>query len=140
MWIFTKYGMLSAVQHRDKKYTLCVRAREPKVLEMFCKRNKIKPCIRKTPTADYMYRMEFNKEKFAEAMLNEVLKIDYPNFKGAACHADKKNTARYHDALMDVWCVMRGEQSAIEYGKRRRKVKSDLNIEDPWFDSPEIVR
>ena len=114
MWIFTNYGFVSAVQHNKKKDVLLVRAREPGALEAFAKRHGIKAKVEKTPTADYLYRAEFKKDDFAEAVADEVRRIDYGNFKNSFLAAVPENTTVSHWALMDVWCVMRDLQQNLE--------------------------
>lgn len=114
MWIFTKYGMLSAVEHMKDKSLIHVRAREPKVLEMFAKRNGLEVEVEKTPTCDYLYRATFDREAFAEAMKNEIMKIDYTNYKNAAKPASRKCSGEFHHALMNVWWTMCGLQHAMD--------------------------
>ena len=113
MWIFSNYGFVSAVQHNKKKDVLLVRAREPGVLEAFARRHGIKAKVERTPVADYLYRAEFNKNDFAEAVADEVLRIDYGNFKASFRAAVPENTTASHWALMDVWCVMRDLQQNL---------------------------
>lgn len=113
MWIFTNYGFVSAVQHNKKKDVLLVRAREPGALEAFAKRHGLKAKVERTPVADYLYRAEFNKDRFAEAVADEVRRIDYGNFKNSFRAAVPENTTASHWALMDVWRVMRDLQQDL---------------------------
>ena len=133
MWVFTNYGFVSAVAHRNKKGILFVRAREPEVLEMLCKRNGISATVRKTEDADYLYRAEIPQREFAKAIAGEILRIDYGNFKNSFTAADPKNTHVSHMALMDVWCVMHGLQYEIKNGGRVYVKESML----PWIYEPE---
>lgn len=114
MWIFTNYGFVSAVKHNAKKDTLLVRAREPGVLEQFAARHGIEAKVTKTPKADYLYRAEFKKEDFANAVADEARSIDYGNFKASFKAAKPENTFESHFALMDVWDVMRSLQLRLE--------------------------
>ena len=116
MWIFTNYGFVSAVQHNKKKDVLLVRAREPGVLEAFAERHGIKVKVERTPVADYLYRAEFNRDRFAEAVADEARRIDYGNFKNSFRAAVPENTTASHWALMGVWRVMRDLQQNLELG------------------------
>lgn len=114
MWIFTNFGFVSAVQHREKKETLLVRAREPGVLEHLAARHGLDLKIRTTPHADYLYRAEIAKDVFAAIIADEIGRINYANFKSAFRSPIAKNTHRSHDALMDVWMVMNDLQSDLD--------------------------
>lgn len=114
MWIFTRFGFVSAVKHIDKENTLMVRAREPGVLEMLAERHGIKPDVHKTAAADYLYRMDFKQDQFAQIIGDEILDIQYPNFKNAFKAAKPENDTRAHWALMDVWSVMHKLQSDLK--------------------------
>jgi hypothetical protein len=119
MWIFTNFGFVSAVNHRTKKDTLLVRAREPGVLEALGERHGVNVSVKKTPSADYLYRAEISKRVFAKMISEEIEAIDYPNFKDSFHAAKEENTATSHSALMSVWNVMYGLQRALAVNRRR---------------------
>ena len=118
MWIFTNFGFVSAVNHRTKKDTLLVRAREPDVLEALGKRHGVNVSVKRTPSADYLYRAEISKRVFAKMMSEEIDAIDYPNFKNSFHAANKENTVPCHSALMSIWGIMYDLQHALA-GNRR---------------------
>ena len=114
MWIFTNFGFVSAVGHRDDKDMLMVRAREPGVIDELCGRHGVRTAVAKTPDADYLYRAEIDKKTFAKMIAAEIESIDYANFKNSFRAAKPENTRLAHDALMDVWCVMNRLQHAVD--------------------------
>lgn len=133
MWIFTNFGFVSAVAHRDNKDTLLVRAREPGVLEMLARRHNVKTKVVKTKNADYLYRAEFKKNVFSAIIADEVMRITYGNFKNSFRAAKQKNTYISHNALMDVWSIMHGLQRDIECGHTCRFQENGSTL-DSWMD------
>ncbi len=101
MWLFTQTGFLSAVQKDSGKPSLSVRSRDKKSLADLAERFELE--IIKTPFADYPYRVELSKEKFAQWVANEVELIDYSNFKNRV--ADVRD-AKYAKHLSSVWSTM----------------------------------
>lgn len=101
MWLFTETGFLSAVQKDPGKPSLSVRARDKKSLANLAKKFELE--IIKTPFADYPYRVELSKEKFAQWVANEVELIDYSNFKNRV--SDVRD-AKYAKHLSSVWSIM----------------------------------
>lgn len=105
MWIFTKHGFVSAVQHRDKPDILIVRARNGDhlrdVLGMIDDE-----AIEHTPNADYPYRNEVSGSEFAKLMADMVGEIDYDNFKNAAMRESSPlDEGSYVDALHNIWQI-----------------------------------
>ncbi len=105
MWIFTKHGFYSAVQHTDKANVVLVRARFKGDLESLCKTYDITPEVKYTPAADYLYRMEFKKELWSEIVAKEAADIDYPNFKSEVHDGTERDTA-----YMGCWASLRRAQ------------------------------
>lgn len=101
MWVFTTEGFVSAVQHRDDRKLLMVRARTRQALEELADISE--EGILQTPSADYPFRVVVDRKTFNSWLGLEVEHIDYDNFKGAA---HMLGDQRYDDALMDVWSVM----------------------------------
>lgn len=96
MWVFLSNAFLSIVAHRDKPDVLLVRARaRPDIKRVF-------PAARVTTlaTADYRYRAEISREVVAAAIADQVLGIDYPNFKNSVSEDPR------HDAYVSVWTAM----------------------------------
>jgi hypothetical protein len=100
MWIFSKDGFFSAVEHLDNAENLMVRARCREDIERLAERLGAE--VVQTPDADYAYRITLSKQAFADYMRDAVMDLDYPNFKSAC--AGHGTRAR---AYMNVWSAMR---------------------------------
>lgn len=115
MWIFSKLGFFSIVQHRHLPGKLLVRARHRQDLENFVRLlDKIgdkKHSIQETPDADYRFRALACKRVLAKAMARIGSDIDYPNFKDAV-HGDRVRDSAY----MRVWRAMADFQADSEEG------------------------
>jgi hypothetical protein len=64
-----------------------------------------------TPRRDYRYRALLPRSLVAEAIANEVMKIDYGNFKNSVNDDDR------HDAYSDIWSVMYRLQNKFAVNK-----------------------
>lgn len=98
MWIFTNNGMISAVEHRDNKDNLMVRARQSKHLDSLIELTGSNLVV--TDLADYRYRVTVNRNDFKLWLWSNVKDIDYDNFKNSI--GDKK----YRIACGNVWQIM----------------------------------
>ncbi len=105
MWLFTKHGFFSAVQNWDDASLIHVRARFQGDLEKLCEAYGVEPKVVSLPDADYPYRMDFDREKLAEIAKNEIMAIDYTNFKNAVHDGTERDSA-----YMGVWSTMRRYQ------------------------------
>lgn len=104
MWIMTQHGFYSIVASKEQKGFL-IRSRLLEDLE-----NAIDIIgdeelnVRKTPQADYRFRLLVSKEQLNRFMNHVVSHIDYPNFKERIQKkADQKGKS---DAYMEVWATM----------------------------------
>jgi len=111
MWVASSSGFISVVQHLEKPDFLLVRARARKDLQSLFDDNR----IFEIKEADYRYRIEVNKQEFAEIMVNQIKNINYPNFKSHISTLDdqRDKLAHYHD----IWYVMR------RYGKELENIR-----------------
>lgn len=103
MWIFSKDGFLSAVEHRDNPDKVMIRFRNEGDAGRIS--TSLGTDYTKTPNADYMYRCVTDKQTFATYIAEQALDIDYDNFKNAV----HDGTARDH-AYMQVWSAMNSYQ------------------------------
>jgi hypothetical protein len=102
MWVFTLLGSFSIVAHRDRPGSVLVRARVEADLAAFVKGlPDPRPKIRRTPDADYLFRVVARKQHVADLLASYVADgIDYDNFKDAVAEAQGVPRAKvYHD----VW-------------------------------------
>jgi hypothetical protein len=77
MWFCLNNGFFSAVENRNNKNEMMVRARRREHLED----NFPDYEIIVGGFTDYNYRILIDKLKFADIMKNKILDIDYSNFK-----------------------------------------------------------
>jgi hypothetical protein len=122
MWLQTKYGFYSVIEHRDDVNTMMVRARCREDLEALC--DEVAAGVRRdynngdaqgfdsdrivfSPDADYHYRLIVPRAAWMEVALRLMTEIDYPNFKSAVGERDKARADLYHD----VWATLYRIQS-----------------------------
>ena len=109
MWLYTKLGFVSVVQHRDDPETLLIRARFKedieKLAEVMGEATDKPTSWRETPDADYRYRLTCPREVFQAIIMWLVSTIDYTNFKNAV-HG---NPVR-DDSYMRCWMAMNNAQ------------------------------
>lgn len=98
MWIFIKTGFVSAVY---KDGALQIRARDKKSLHEIAVYSKSK--IVSTPVADYPYRIETNRETFAKFLSDQVMDINYQNFKS---EVEITRGESFVSPLHKVWDIM----------------------------------
>ena len=104
MWVFTVDGFFSAVSHIDKPDCVMVRARSKADIIRLGKVIQVKRGKR-TPKADYPYRLICLKTTWSAYLAKCSLEIDYPNFK---TEMDHHCTSYRMEQLHDVWAVMAG--------------------------------
>ena len=107
MWIFSKSGFLSIVEHREDPDTLIVRARSARPLE----ENWPECEIITLEEADYRFRIITERDSVLTTVARLVDSVDYDNFKNA-CH----ERGEYQRALGSVWRVMFEFQSRVGDG------------------------
>ncbi|MFM9042715.1 MAG: hypothetical protein ACKOPI_00940 [bacterium] len=115
MWVISKYGFASAVEHRDQPGWVLVRARDRADLEEFCGVARDKGLsgfseseIEENPQADYRFRMTVKSEDWAELVKVLAGEIDYPNFKNEVATVDPERAAIYGG----VWSELRRIQES----------------------------
>jgi hypothetical protein len=108
MWLMTKYGFYSVVQHRDRPDRYLIRARDKRHLETLLDAFSGQlngPTITELTQADYRYRIEVDRSIAAEVFSRLFQSIDYPNFKDAVAKTQGHST--YTDFLLNVWSLGR---------------------------------
>jgi formylmethanofuran dehydrogenase subunit D len=99
MWLFTTSGFISIVE-KDANH-LAVRARDSLSLSSLAQSYDV--VIRKTPTADYPYRIFITKDQFKNWLSNQPGQIQYKNFKSEVTITRGK---KFSSALLKVWSAM----------------------------------
>lgn len=102
MWVFTKDGFFSAVQHFDETDTILVRGRVATDLQRLCQITKTE--MVENPTADYRYRTTITRAAWGDYLQQASRELDYPNFKDAM-HGVFSDSRRDR-AHMEVWSAM----------------------------------
>ncbi len=113
MWIFTKNGFFSAVEHFDDSNLIHVRARFRGDLERLCAERGVAPNVVETPSNDYPFRMDFERSVWREIVADEAGAVDYSNFKSAVRDGTPRDRA-----YMNVWAALRNGSLADEENRR----------------------
>jgi hypothetical protein len=144
MWLFTKYGMFSAVCARtsgdlkapvDPKL-IQVRARvKEHLLNLKREFPQLRRCKIKTYAAsDYAFRIYVAKKVWVGVIAELAEDVDYDNFKSAVAQYQGRND--YEQALHRVWSVMYGLQPRRELppASPPPTTKNEFGRYDPWFN------
>lgn len=106
MWIFLNDSFLSIVRKDCPEGHLLVRARRPGDIEkVFGRRIKVD----RVTVSDYLFRAVIPRDDVVRALQNEVLRIDYGNFKDSVHDHD------LHDSYMRCWSAMADVQDPRPY-------------------------
>lgn len=101
MWIFTPNSFISVVDKGDPSgRTLLVRARKAGDIEHLFPDAKVQV----GGGTDYRFRARINREEVALKIAEQVLQINFANFKNEVDDHDR------HEAYLDVWQAMYGFQ------------------------------
>jgi hypothetical protein len=112
MWIATKSGFLSIVQHERDPHTVLVRGRAREDVLAAARiyvgrlttirRHKAEDLVKETPDADYRYRFYADADAFEAVILELFRSVDYPNFKNAVKDKDPERAALYGKVWLDL--------------------------------------
>ena len=105
MWIFTKRGFLSIVQHNSMPGHFQVKSRVADPLEQLWPDHEVEVI----DWADYRFRITIPKDEVLAALKDEVEDVLYTSFKNE-CEANES----YHYALTRVWAIMYNYQQRME--------------------------
>ena len=98
MWIVLNKSFLSIVKNRNDENQLLVRARVEGDIEKVFENAD----VFEDNNADYKYRSYINRNIVAEIIKNELLNINYDNFKNSVA----KNETERKNAYMNVWSAL----------------------------------
>ena len=101
MWVFTRFGFISIVQHNADPSIMLVRSRTIEPLDALWPGSEVIVMSR----ADYRYRIFVPREVVSEVIMGLLDGLDYPNFKSTCTDDDD-----YQLALASVWRTMYGYQ------------------------------
>lgn len=105
MWIFTRYGFLSVVQHNAMPDHFQVKSRVIDPLEQLWPEQDIETI----DWADYRFRVTIEKEMVFPILLKVIKEVNYTSFKDEC-----RGNHDYHDALVRVWTTMYNYQLRME--------------------------
>ena len=105
MWLFSKHGFFSAIEHFENADVIHVRARFKGDLERLCAAYGLAPKVTHTPENDYPYRMDFPRAQWVKIVAGEAESIDYYNFKNAVHDGTPRD-----GAYLNVWSALRRAQ------------------------------
>lgn len=117
MWICTKDGFVSVVQHKDECGLLMVRGRRKEHVAQVLKACGVSapPYTPKEGQYDYAWRGVVTRFAFNEWLVAQSNAITYLNFKNEV--KKRQGETVYYRALMRVWAIMRGMTPASQQPK-----------------------
>lgn len=109
MWVFINDAMFSAVENRNDETEFVVRARIKGDLDRVFPAHQAK--VVESEDSDYRFRIFIDRDEFKEAMLAEIDRVDYDNFKSSVY--EKWRASLY----TKVWAVLFNHQER-EYPRK----------------------
>jgi hypothetical protein len=100
MWLFTSEGFVSVVAHNEEPDSLLVRARDEDSLLSLVEATGA--TLRHTPSNDYPYRIEVLRTAYSVWVANQILELDYINYKAHMW----SERPEFGQALHDVYASM----------------------------------
>ena len=98
MWIVLNKSFLSIVKNRNDENQLLVRARVKGDIEKVFENAD----VFEDENADYKYRAYIDRKNVADKISDELLKINYDNFKNSV----SKDEYNRKNAYMNVWSAL----------------------------------
>lgn len=113
MWIASKLGFFSIVQHEKDKTLWKIRARVEQDLKNLIQAASLEgQKIISTTHTDYAHRIIIGEPEMLLVMGALFVSIDYPNFKGCLDATDQRDK---HGAYIRIWGIMAGFQKRSPY-------------------------
>lgn len=124
MWIFTRYGYYSVVEHNQNPDFVLIRARKDVDLKRLAAvvtgLGFDEPTISHTPANDYLWRVTLPKWQWAKTVEAMAQAIDYTNFKNAVHDGTDRDMV-----YMAVW--LRLQEWQDQHRRPRNKIKPISN-------------
>jgi len=98
MWVVLNKSFLSIVENRNNKNELLVRSRVKGDIEKIF----LNADVFEDNNADYKYRSFISRKVVATTISEELINIDYDNFKSSVPKEDKTRL----NAYMNVWTAL----------------------------------
>lgn len=108
MWVFTKQGFISIVEHRDNADDLLVRSRASEDIEALFP----SASIEFDPSADYVWRAVVPRLEVMAVVSDCVADVDYDSHAKENMTDNGRDTLRY-SAYLKVWDAMYNFQETL---------------------------
>lgn len=109
MWLISKFGFVSVVEHRNESGSVIVRARARNDLEQLCELAGQEGApgfeqgqIEDSPNADYHYRLTAPVDSWKSVASAVAERIDYDNFKNEIAKHDPERAGIYSQVWADL--------------------------------------
>lgn len=116
MWIMLSDCFVSIVNKDCARDELMVRARRPGDIEKLFPKAQ----VTEFTASDYHYRAAIKRTEIAEALVGEIGRVTYSNFK------DSVSDRPLHDAYLRVWSAMANLQPKRPYSGRDTRSMFDF--------------
>ncbi|MDP9191074.1 MAG: hypothetical protein M3P06_05170 [Acidobacteriota bacterium] len=109
MWIFTRSGFASIVEHRDDHSNVLIRARVQRDLQGILERYVDRPCsVISNEGTDYPFRAVISKDKLRQLLHRSVDDLVYDNFKAAIRTSEGDDRGVRSEIYGNVWAELLG--------------------------------
>lgn len=133
MWMFSKTGFVSIVEHRDDPDALMIRGRTREDVENFVDASGPPEFhgpasvgeVYETPDGDYRWRVVMSRGACAASVAGMCMAIDYDNFKDAVHDLGEPDRDR---AMMQVWGAMYG----LQRSRHGLPGENETQVSIPW--------
>jgi hypothetical protein len=116
MWIFSRRGFYSVVEHKDNPNLILVRARREQDLVNLVQKYELPYQITEHPDYDYRWRLVIDRLTWRELAFELMVEIDYPNFKSKLAQTDQLDKL---PMLLGFW------EELVDYQKEHHLEKTE---------------
>ena len=109
MWVFTKDGFLSAVQHDEDRVRMRVRARRREHLDNAFPGYDILDMAEEGGPYDYRWHVDISRGEWVDYLAEAAMDVDYTSHVKEAISGDDKEL---YEAMLKVWTALYAIQSA----------------------------
>jgi hypothetical protein len=110
MWVFTKHGFLSAVQHDQDRARMRVRARRREHLDNAFPDYDILDMQEAEGQHDYRWHLDISRGEWIDYLADAAMDVDYTSHVKEAISGDD---AEMYRAMMKVWSAMYELQTGV---------------------------
>jgi hypothetical protein len=118
MWIFSRRGFYSVVEHKDNPNLILVRARREQDLANLIRGYELAHKITEHPDFDYRWRLIVDRLTWQELSAPLLAEIDYPSFKTELAQTDQVDKL---PMLLGFWEQLADYQAEIQEEEIERR-------------------